>query len=101
MVETVIKIMKAFNYFPRVVLRDVEPTVFNCLNKPITDGGGNLGHSQALIEEENEREYQRFPRYIDTHSELTVDKGGYWYLGNEFGGNTKGNIECLSRLWPP
>ena len=34
MVETVIRIMKALNHYPRFVLRDVEPTDFKGLRKP-------------------------------------------------------------------
>ena len=30
MVETVFRIMKALNYYPQFVLRDVEPAGFNC-----------------------------------------------------------------------
>ena len=34
MVETVIRIMKALNHYPRFVLRDVEPIDFKGLRKP-------------------------------------------------------------------
>ena len=34
MVETVFRIMKALNYYPRFVLGDVEPTGFNCPEQP-------------------------------------------------------------------
>ena len=34
MVETVIRIMKALNHYPRFVLRDVEPIDFKGLSKP-------------------------------------------------------------------
>ena len=53
--ETVIKIMITFIYYPRFVLRDVEPAGFNCPKQASTIGGGNLGHSWALLEGETLR----------------------------------------------
>ena len=43
--EAVIRIMKALNYYPRFVLRDVEPAGFNCPEQASTIGGGELGHA--------------------------------------------------------
>ena len=43
MVETVIRIMKALNHYPRFVLRDVEPTDFKGLSKPAPSEEAILG----------------------------------------------------------
>ena len=51
--------MKALNYYPRFVLRDVETTGFNCPKQASTMGGGYSGHALALIEEENAGHYQQ------------------------------------------
>ena len=52
MVETVFRIMKALNYYPRFVLREVEPSSFNCPEQASTRGGGYSGRASALLEEE-------------------------------------------------
>ena len=45
--------MKALNYYPRFVLRDVESAGFNCPEQATTMGGGYSGRVSALIEEED------------------------------------------------
>ena len=59
--EAVIKIMITFIYYPRFVLRDVEPTGFNCPEQASTIGGGYSGRALTLIEEEKVGDYQQSP----------------------------------------
>ena len=61
MVETVFRIMKALNYYPRFVLREVEPASFNYPEQSSTRGGGYSGHASALIEEEDAGFWERSP----------------------------------------
>ena len=53
--------MKALNYYPRFVLRDVEPAGFNCPDQASTMGGGYSGCASALIEEEDAGFWERSP----------------------------------------
>ena len=53
--------MKALNYYPRFVLRDVEPAGFKCPEQASTMGGGYSGHASALIEGENACDSQEPP----------------------------------------
>ena len=53
--------MKALNYYPRFVLRDVEPAGFNCPEQASTMGGGYSGHASTLIEEEDTSFWERSP----------------------------------------
>ena len=53
--------MKALNYYPRFVLRDVEPAGFNCLEQASMMGGGYSGRASALIEEEDAGFWERSP----------------------------------------
>ena len=53
--------MKALNYYPRFVLRDVELTRFNCPEQAITMGGGYSGCASAQIEEEDAGFWERSP----------------------------------------
>ena len=50
MVETVFRIMKALNYYPRFVLREVEPASFNYPEQSSTRGGGYSGPAPAKME---------------------------------------------------
>ena len=51
--------MKALNYYPLFVLRDVESVGFNCHEQTSTMGGGYSGHASALIEEEDAGFWER------------------------------------------
>jgi len=53
--------MKALNYYPRFVLRDVEVAGFNCPEQASMMGGGYSGHASALIEEEDAGFWERSP----------------------------------------